>query len=1309
MINVLKGQRKVLFIILSIFLVLVTWYILKIQGITLAEDTVYEEVLICENTEETHVHSQSCYKQVLVASSNIESPTQETKKPEDDGKKNKLLEETTKNKQEENVATEEATQNKQEENVATEETIKKNKQENTLQEQTPEKEQPSEENGQTIDEKEIKNTENNVINNNITNKENNQGISTYALDETSTNDQMVNIYLNIDNEWKSIGTLQSTRRGIFSTYYALQIQEITNLITNVLKIDINSNNFTGYYSEKTSDSLTKVTTSAWDSNNYNLGTSRNYKDLYLTYGITKNSITKAELTNSNMLKVYSITEYNAENVKVGDTKYVYTTSNTAKYTLPEGNNYYVNEEAEVTAGGTTIDIDKKTKIKQTPIEKVIITVKYANGTIEYKEVPKGSNYTLKSNLKWKIGDQAQLVDGGTVIKVVDDIVIEESKQITIKYNIDTSTAATGLSNSYRYDGVAIPTVQNSIVEITYNEGTVTENISSKFLKPYKSDVTSKDKIVLEFAGWKAGNAPELIRPGATLSWQELYNLAKNGVINLNTSWEQKQNYEYVNFYINYKSQALDTEGDITGQPTNAFTPSLWASYVGNAESDRTEIADNTSDNSYSANKQIRALEGDKNDGSRYIYEIPSDEYILSQLKQYAGALSIDGQSIKSDELNSEYFEVRWDVFKLQSDCWHIDGKLVRKEGKMVISKTFTGSKTAIESITGYSFENNNPTSHSNYYIEIKGGETTTNLYLQDATLENKTIEQNGVITYVLNYTWITNVKDGINYTISEKNYSIQNYIADVFYNINDPEQTKYKKIFNPDGTYYYETDEQGNFIETYINQSKESTASDTATVIGINNYAIDSEGEIDNSKLINLNYTNTYAPTSAITIKKEDSITNNGLKNAQFSLYEVINGSIDKNSPLKFAYDESIYTYNENGSITVLTSPTGGAIIIDGLPTNKKYKLVEISVPEGYDKNSSVEVELTPSLDENGNSIVVPVITKGTGNKYDETKKLLEVDNASKLTSVKLHKTWQDVPTEYIKGATVHLYLNNRPISSYKLDYDLNEDGTADEKDVIQEQVILNESNNWEHTWNNLPLYIDGSKAIYSVREVKIGDLNAQTEGNYNTEMGTWSSDDAYTQYKAKTTPQEETTQNGEVTQVSFELINTIHLIKIEINKISPLGQALTGATFKIQKIDANGQINSKFTAKEQSTDENGKLCFADLEYDTKYVITEILAPKGYYIDTTPIYVIINKGENGIDTLTIYKDSTFTKVAQQGDYEFVSLNEAQNALDIINVSHIEMPKAGGRGVFSYYVLGILLMGISSIIIYLRKNKIKKGK
>ena len=681
-------SKTILFVFLAILLVLATWYKLKIQGITMTEDVFYEEVLICDNTEENHVHSEECYEKVAVTSSDKQKKANQIKENVQNTTDSELEEQQVQNTTEPNSKEQ---QDKTEQKQDLEQSNETNSQENTLE----------------------------------------------------------------DMEQKEISK------------------------------DTNSNN---------------------------------------------------------------------------------------------------------------IMIDQNTfSLDATLARRCTITIISADGKISTKQVRQGGTYTLGSNLKWKIGDSSDFTAGGTQITVNEDITIEESKEITINYTVDTSTDATGLDEKYKYDGIAIPTVQGTdkyTTVITYNNGTTTENLSDKYVTPYDSTATiSKDRVVLEFIGWKVNNSSTIVNSQTEIDWDTLYNYAQNGEINLKTSWKKIDNKrKYVNFYIRYDSVAVDIDGNVTSQDTNMYTPSLWASYVGN-ENLASDIADTTSDNSFTANKKIRELEGVK-ENSAYVYNMPTDEYVLSQLKKYSSNLSIDGEKVSVDKLDLEHYEIRWYVFKIQNNFWHIDGKLVRKEGKMAVTKTFTGSKSAIEAVI-----------NSNYYLEMKGGDTTTtttNLYLNTANLEDKTTEQ----TYELKYTWVVDVKYGINYTITERNYNVDKFITNTVYNIVDPENTKYKKVYNADGTYYYETDTDGNFITTYVNQSKGSTTSDTAYVIGVNNYAIDSSETIDNSKLINVNFTNTYVPTSAITIKKDDSITNNGLANAQFSLYEVTNNSIDENSPIKFTYNE---------------------------------------------------------------------------------------------------------------------------------------------------------------------------------------------------------------------------------------------------------------------------------------------------------------------------------------------------------------------------------------------------------------------
>ena len=247
-------SKTILFVFFSILLVLATWYKLKIQGITMAEDVFYEEVLICDNTEESHVHSEECYEKVAVTSSDKQEKANQIKKDVQNTTDSNLEEQQVQNA---TVPNSEEQQDKNEQKHDLEKNNETNSQENTLE----------------------------------------------------------------DMEQKEI----------------------------------------------------------------------------------------SEDTNSNNIMI----------------------------------------------GQNTFSLDA------TLARRCTITIISADGKISTKQVRQGGTYTLGSNLKWKIGDSSDFIAGGTQITVNEDITIEESKEITINYIVDTSTDATGLAETYKYDGIAIPTVQGT--------------------------------------------------------------------------------------------------------------------------------------------------------------------------------------------------------------------------------------------------------------------------------------------------------------------------------------------------------------------------------------------------------------------------------------------------------------------------------------------------------------------------------------------------------------------------------------------------------------------------------------------------------------------------------------------------------------------------------------------------------------------------------------------------------------------------------------------------------------------------------
>lgn len=68
-------KAKILFVLLSVVLILITWYKLKVQGITMTEEPeepTYQALLICNNTDENHVHTDECYEQVEVEANEVQ-------------------------------------------------------------------------------------------------------------------------------------------------------------------------------------------------------------------------------------------------------------------------------------------------------------------------------------------------------------------------------------------------------------------------------------------------------------------------------------------------------------------------------------------------------------------------------------------------------------------------------------------------------------------------------------------------------------------------------------------------------------------------------------------------------------------------------------------------------------------------------------------------------------------------------------------------------------------------------------------------------------------------------------------------------------------------------------------------------------------------------------------------------------------------------------------------------------------------------------------------------------------------------------
>jgi uncharacterized surface anchored protein len=148
-----------------------------------------------------------------------------------------------------------------------------------------------------------------------------------------------------------------------------------------------------------------------------------------------------------------------------------------------------------------------------------------------------------------------------------------------------------------------------------------------------------------------------------------------------------------------------------------------------------------------------------------------------------------------------------------------------------------------------------------------------------------------------------------------------------------------------------------------------------------------------------------------------------------------------------------------------------------------------------------------------------------------------------------------------------------------------------------------------------------------------------------------------------------------------------LKLTKVDASDIT---KKLSGAEYSMQEVQVNsdGTYTLVGDAHTGTTDANGVIYFSNdddatkrwMKFDTIYAITETNAPDGYYLDTTPHYIVLTT----IDNTTDYPDKVEV-VRNKSQYEFEASDKRMYAL----------PKAGGMGVSKLQVTGVLLLAMAA--------------
>ncbi|MBE6903105.1 MAG: Cna B-type domain-containing protein [Ruminococcaceae bacterium] len=1019
---------------------------------------------------------------------------------------------------------------------------------------------------------------------------------TFAVDiggKPATSGMVANVYVYIDGAWKFIGTTDITRSGSGSNYSVhVATDGLLSLVNEALDTDYTYQSFDISASRYQSSSFTKYTLDDQSTTIATRQSNSNSSKVRYIRLVPKgtNSATSTAFNFYTVSYYYPDGSSNQKILRAG-----------SEVTIPEGN-YQWSDGRNTYTAGDTVTVNSKTTLTATPF--YTVTYQYLNGTVREEVVLSGTSIRLPSgNADWQ-GNGNIYEAGASVVISKDTVFMEMPPYIRVNYNVAfPDVNGVTVSTKPTVAGLSVTTVSDGFAE---GISAVIRNVSQQSVSGKVSNNSTGLSRVIQFRGWRIQNTDIILQPNTTLVWDELMQYATDSTINLTAIWEYNA-LQTASFFIRFDSVAVDTEGNITGQDSNKYTKEIFAAYVGGVDTslgtgtlqNRYGIADTTADNSYGADQKIRALYGERTDGV-WLSAFPSDEFVFSSLVQYAntGYLSVDGVPVKAEDLNDREYAIRWYVFKSQDDAWHIDGKLVKKEGLIHVYKTFAGNKELITE------------AKSDFYIDATDVSTGVNTVLN---LSNATSYNSATDTYM----WeITNVDYGELWTITE-----------------------HPHLFS-DPSVEFSVYSEYTVVDAHENQS--ITGSGTSLTVRGMTYALD-EGT---DEVLRAEFTNIYNKSNSIIIKKQDALTGVSIGGATFRL-------VQNGKPLKFSYDSQSdrYIYDEqNGTHTVLSGTANGyfEISIQNFSYDFGNIIVEeVKAPTGYSPIGNIEIGYIDDDKTIG-------IIGGNSQMIKYVNGILIVGNSTDSMSVTAKKLW-DCPENEWQPVTLQLLANGKLVTTVIAG--------------VQPQVVLSADNNWQHTWSNLPVYVNGVKIEWSIKETVIGTEHTKADGSFVNWLASYG------------IPIQSTDENGNP-HVTLTVTNTTKRVMLRLTKTNMnKSLQLQGATFLLEAVDANGNVISSEIAKNATTGENGTLIFDNLKCDIRYRLTEQQSPEGYLELSEYIYFTIH--ESGAVTV-------------EESYYAQASGTAYNIL-VRNAEAIPLPESGGIGIDMFYAFGLMLIVLSFCI------------
>ena len=713
-----------------------------------------------------------------------------------------------------------------------------------------------------------------------------------------------------------------------------------------------------------------------------------------------------------------------------------------------------------------------------------------------------------------------------------------------------------------------------------------------------------------FLGWRVANITEevLLQPGTKLTAADLQHYTgSDGEVTLRAKWSGEDKLKRpitTHFFLHLNGEIRGSVDDgVQWEDQKDYTSALYTIRMLGADNIPAEYSNKNAegvvkplvaratngDNAYAVDDTIRNMVNNPVQGGR-LEDLPNEETIFAYLRAHSDTITmkVDGVEIPAEMLNSDYFQIRWNMVKFEhSDGWHIDGVLVAKRTRFFVTKTFAGDAEAIKQV------------RDKFLITVSHTENGSSV--TDFTLvpqPAKAVTEQGKLGYTRydaeadTYTWEVPAQQRRDYTIKETGHTLQG------------------DKWRVNNRYLIRNHPQG-LSGGYQDYPEESGITITAVAYG---------NDVPNTAVQTVALQNIYVGIGTLTVKTQDSITGNGLAKVEYKLSRPGGAEVvlyrKPNTTLYSVVQEEGYT-EQIADCKIIADASGFFTIRLEEGT---YTLTE-TLPTGYFGPGTVQVTVVQNTGGNisyhAEAKALPEgITPSTGSwlQNADADNVVILNVPRMLISVTARSSWPATGDKL--PVTVELWRDGAPLP-----------GDA-------YTVELNKENEWQYTWENLPLFTDGTVADYTLREIEIGDTYRDpgvAEDGFADYLVTYAKA-LYRQAEDKEYREEHWWQKADGTQCfareALLVVNNEGIRgEIAFEKVDEKGYPLKGAEFTLY---ADAECTKRLAT--ATSDENGDVQFEDKWPAGTYYLRETTAPVGYTAAELTWTVKIAAGKATIST-----------------------------------------------------------------------------